>query len=80
MRAGFCEWKGSLRRQLNKKYLSGDGEPLFYCLHRHRSFAPADGIYMGRERKRGAICDLASLYVKGTKSLSALLQMNCRRV
>ena len=62
-----------LTAQLNKKYLSGDGEPLFYCLHRQRSFAPADGIYMGRERKRGAICDLAKLICEGDKEPFCLI-------
>ena len=70
---GLLRMERELTAQLNKKYLSGDGEPLFYCLHRHRSFAAADGVYMGRERKRGAICDLAKLICEGDKEPFCLI-------
>ncbi len=52
-----------LTRELNKKYPSED--KLFYYLHRRRELNEADGIYMGRERKRGAICDLVTLLSEG---------------
>ena len=52
-----------LTAQLNEKY-SG-GMPLFYYLHRHRELNQPDGIYMGRERKRGAVCDLVTLITEG---------------
>lgn len=52
-----------LTGRLNEKYPAA--EPLFYYLHRHRELNGADGIYMGRERKRGAICDLVTLICDG---------------
>ncbi|MBR5292336.1 MAG: DUF3131 domain-containing protein [Clostridia bacterium] len=52
-----------LTSELNKKYPAQD--KLFYYLHRHRELNRADGIYMGRERKRGAICDLVTLLAEG---------------
>ncbi|MCH5278491.1 MAG: hypothetical protein J1E60_01745 [Christensenellaceae bacterium] len=40
--------------ELNKKYPCEEGDR-FHYLHRKRIFNPKDGLYMGRERKRGAI-------------------------
>ncbi len=54
---------GELVDGLNKKYPSA--QPRFYYLHRCRELNRADGIYMGRERKRGAICDLVTLISQG---------------
>jgi len=53
----------ALTQGLNEKYPSRD--KLFYYLHRRRELNKADGIYMGRERKRGAICDLVTLISSG---------------
>ena len=52
-----------LTRELNEKYPAP--EPLFYYLHRRRELNVADGLYMGRERKRGALCDLVKLMQTG---------------
>lgn len=52
-----------LTEELNEKYPSD--EPLFYYLHRRRELNEADGVYMGRERKRGAVCDLVTLISDG---------------
>ena len=52
-----------LTKELNKKYPVED--KLFYYLHRRRELNRADGVYMGRERKRGAICDLVTLLSEG---------------
>ncbi len=52
--------------RLNKKY--AQGEDIFYFLIRERSFHEADGIYMGRERKRGALEDLMRLLSNGDDS------------
>ncbi len=52
-----------LTKGLNEKYRFA--EPVFYYLHRRRELNDADGIYMGRERKRGAICDLVTLISEG---------------
>lgn len=49
---------------LNKKYKpNGDGRNIFYFLHRKREFSKYDGMYMGHERKRGAILALTGLIV-----------------
>ena len=56
----------SLTASLNAKYPSQI--PRFYYLHRHRELNRADGIYMGRERKRGAVCDLVTLISEGNRT------------
>ena len=48
---------------LNRKY----GVDVFHYLHRKRSFAEADGIYMGHERKRGAVNALLELIKNGKR-------------
>ena len=45
---------------LNARY-AANGAPRFFFLHRKRELSPYDGVYMGRERKRGALCDLMRL-------------------
>lgn len=40
--------------RLNKKYCADD-DPIFHYLHRKRQFNEADKVFMGRERKRGAV-------------------------
>jgi len=42
---------------LNEKYGSQAGDP-FYLFHRERSWNPAEGCWMGWERKRGKLADL----------------------
>ena len=41
-------------QQAGEKSVPG-GRPVFHYLHRERVFNSADGVYMGRERKRGAV-------------------------
>lgn len=53
-------------RRLNEKYAENGAS--FFFLHRRRSLCEADGIYMGRERKRGALEDLLKLIAYGDKS------------
>ncbi len=48
---------------LNQKYAKE--EPVFFYLHRRRELSRYDGIYMGRERKRGALMDLVNLIAEG---------------
>ncbi|MDR0840349.1 MAG: hypothetical protein LBN26_03055 [Christensenellaceae bacterium] len=51
-----------LTKALNEKYSAKEGDAArFYYLHRRRELNRADGLYMGRERKRGALCDLVRL-------------------
>lgn len=52
-----------LTRSLNERYPAN--EPLFYYLHRRRELNIPDGLYMGRERKRGSLCDLTELLCTG---------------
>ncbi|NCB31568.1 MAG: hypothetical protein EOM66_09205, partial [Clostridia bacterium] len=52
-----------LTQALNEKYPAE--RPLFYYLHRRRELNVPDGLYMGRERKRGALCDLVELLCTG---------------
>ena len=47
-------------RELNARY-----GPRFFYLQRPRRLHAPDNVYMGRERKRGALCDLARLLLKG---------------
>ena len=70
---GLLNLERELTARLNKKYPSGEEKPLFYCLHRRRSLAAADGVYMGRERKRGAICDLVRLICEGEREPFCLI-------
>ena len=53
-----------LVRALNEKY-AGNGEHIFFYLHRKRVYNEHDKVYMGRERKRGALGDLVELMVSG---------------
>jgi cellobiose phosphorylase len=47
-------------QELNARY-----GPRFFYLQRPRTLREKDGVYMGRERKRGAMCDLAALLTAG---------------
>ncbi|WP_264298872.1 GH36-type glycosyl hydrolase domain-containing protein [Pseudooceanicola spongiae] len=46
---------------LNRTYAPGPGGPLFLHLHRRRLFNPAEGVWMGWERKRGKLHELNRL-------------------
>lgn len=60
-----------LVQRLNEKYPADT--PLFYYLHRRRELNVADTLYMGRERKRGALCDLTELIANGRCASFSLL-------
>ena len=47
--------------RLNQRYGPGPGGDRFLWLHRRRVFNPAEGKWMGWERKRGKICELNRL-------------------
>lgn len=53
----------TLIENLNTKYC-GSGGGSFILLHRHRQFNRRQGVWMGRERKRGKLLDLNS-YLQG---------------
>jgi cyclic beta-1,2-glucan synthetase len=46
--------------RLNARYPSEDGDR-FYFLHRHHLWNPAEGVWMGWERKRGKLAELNRL-------------------
>ena len=54
--------KGQIAR-LNERYPS-EGVPRFHLLHRHRLYNPAQGCWMGWERKRGKLHEL-NLLLRG---------------
>jgi cyclic beta-1,2-glucan synthetase len=54
---GMCS---TLIQELNQKYAL-DEEGSFFHLHRHRVYNPAEGCWMGWERKRGKLIDLNNL-------------------
>ena len=56
----LCE---KLIADLNKKY-AANGLGSFALFHRHRSFNPREGVWMGWERKRGKLLDFNRL-IKG---------------
>lgn len=47
------------------------GREKYFFLHRERAHNPADGAWMGRERKRGALMDLYRLLLTGENAFSA---------
>jgi cyclic beta-1,2-glucan synthetase len=53
--------------QLNERH-SADGPPRFYLFHRRRKFNPAEGRWMGWERKRGKLEEFNSLLRGATES------------
>ncbi|MHB8126969.1 MAG: GH36-type glycosyl hydrolase domain-containing protein [Desulfitobacteriaceae bacterium] len=55
---------------LNKKY----GEGSFYFFHRHRLWNPAEGVWMGWERKRGKIIEFNRL-LRQSESTSYSIQI-----
>jgi hypothetical protein len=54
---GICS---ALIQQLNQKY-EPDQRGSFLHLHRHRTYNPSEGSWMGWERKRGKLMDLNNL-------------------
>ncbi len=70
--AGLLRLGKKLVRALNEKYSQG-GEDLFFYLHRKRVYNEHDKVYMGRERKRGALGDLVELLVSGQEEPFLLL-------
>ena len=54
----------SMIEHLNEKY-AGETCGGFFMLHRHRTFNPRQGVWMGWERKRGKLMDLNRLIVGG---------------
>ncbi|SEQ06454.1 Cellobiose phosphorylase [Solimonas aquatica] len=60
-------------RRLNREYPGPDGTP-FHLLHRPRQWNPAQGVWMGRERKRGKLADLNALLRDQTRTQFALLE------
>lgn len=74
-RAGERELLAEAKRQtdaLNDRYAKG-GAPIFFFLHRKRELSRFDGVYMGRERKRGALSDLVELLAVGEDRPFALI-------
>ncbi len=57
---------------LNDKYRIGE-EDLFFLLHRPRQWNPQEGVWMGRERKRGKLGDLNSLCRGGSLAAFSLV-------
>jgi cyclic beta-1,2-glucan synthetase len=54
----------SMIERLNEKY-AGENFGGFFMLHRHRTFNPRQGVWMGWERKRGKLMDLNRLIIGG---------------
>lgn len=60
---------------LNKKYPSA-GNNRFFLFHRPRRWNPAEGVWMGYERKRGKLADLNALLRTGKQDRFALVVGN----
>ena len=60
--AGLCS---SLIEELDEKYARRPAGS-FVHLHRHRAYNPAEGIWMGWERKRGKMLDLNNFLLNKT--------------
>ncbi len=54
-------------RTLNKRYQGKTHNP-FYLLHRKREWNPAEGVWMGWERKRGKLSNFNHLVLEGEKT------------
>jgi len=59
---GDEELKQTLKKEIEE--LKND---CFFCVVRNRSYNPKEKIFMGFERKRGAICELVSYIYQGKK-------------
>lgn len=57
--------------RLNERYPSGGPVPRFHLLHRHRLYNPAQGCWMGWERKRGKLHEL-NLLLRGDSDTTFL--------
>ena len=53
---------------LNAAYPSAQGPGRFLLLHRHRIWNAAEGVWMGRERKRGKLEDFNHLVLHGERA------------
>ena len=60
-------------RRLNRRHAPG-GDPRFFLLHRPRTWNPAEGKWMGRERKRGKLDDFNRLVVEGRTDAFAVIE------
>jgi len=58
--------------RLNKKYEQGKGGS-FFLFHRPRKWNPAEGVWMGYERKRGKLSDLNALLRGDTQERFSLV-------
>ena len=59
-------------RRLNRLYPADDGDR-FYFLHRRRQWNPAEGVWMGWERKRGKLAELNRLLRGATDTSFAVV-------
>ncbi|MFY9823995.1 MAG: cyclic beta 1-2 glucan synthetase, partial [Thermoanaerobaculia bacterium] len=48
-------------RELGRRYRGPEAPPRFFLLHRERRWNPAEGVWMGWERKRGKLVELNRL-------------------
>ena len=59
-------------KTLNAKY-AGDGPDRFFLFHRHRTWNPVQGCWMGWERKRGKLSEFNRL-IRGDKTTNYVVQ------
>lgn len=62
---------------LNQKY-AGDRQDTFFLFHRPRVFNPQEGVWMGRERKRGKLTDFNALLRGGRSDAFSVIVGNIR--
>ncbi len=67
---GDAEILDRVRAEIARMNARAEREKYFF-LHRMREYNEADGIWMGRERKRGALCDLNALLTTGESRFAA---------
>jgi len=60
-------------RHLNRRY-GADAGPSFYLFHRERQWNPAEGYWMGWERKRGKLADIDRLLLGEREEIHFLVQ------
>jgi cyclic beta-1,2-glucan synthetase len=53
-------------QELDRRHRGTDGRPRFFLLHRERRWNPAEGVWMGWERKRGKLAELDRLLAGDT--------------
>ncbi|HSK80248.1 MAG TPA: glucoamylase family protein, partial [Thermoanaerobaculia bacterium] len=67
-------------RDLETRYGRGaEGPPRFFLLHRERRFNPAEGVWMGWERKRGKLSELNRLLAGAADTSFAAFSGDLRR-